>query len=155
MFEKILVCLDGSRLAEQILPYVSEQAKRFNSKIVFLQAYMVPNREFAAVTPGGPVASPQLLQQEDERLKNEAASYLETVAEPLRENGLDVACVVLNGVAGDVILGYTQNEPVDLIALSTHGRSGLGRIVFGSVADQVLRESGLPILVIKPQEIED
>ena len=82
-------------------------------------------------------------------------AYLEEVAEPLRENGLDVACVVLHGVAGDVIVSYAQNEPVDLIALATHGHSGLGRIVFGSVADHVLRESGLPILVIKPQEIED
>jgi nucleotide-binding universal stress UspA family protein len=77
------------------------------------------------------------------------------LAETIRESGQDVACVVLNGVAGDVIISYAQNEPVDLIALSTHGRSGLGRIVFGSVADQVLRESGLPILVIKPQETED
>jgi nucleotide-binding universal stress UspA family protein len=155
MFEKLLVCLDGSKLAEQILPYAVEQAKRFNSSMVLLQAYMVPSTELAAATPGDPVVTPQLLQQEDQRLKNEAAVYLEEVAEPLREEGLDVACVVLNGVAGDVIVSYAQNEPVDLIALATHGHSGLGRIVFGSVADHVLRESGLPILVIKPQEIED
>jgi nucleotide-binding universal stress UspA family protein len=155
MFEKILVCLDGSKLAEQILPYAVEQAKSFNSSIVLLQAYMVPSTELAAATPGGSVVTPQLLQQEDQRLKNEAAAYLEEIAEQLREEELDVACVVLNGVAGDVIVSYAQNEPVDLIALSTHGRSGLGRIVFGSVADHVLKESGLPILVIKPKEIED
>ena len=155
MFEKILVCLDGSKLAEQILPYAVEQAKRFNSKIVLLQAYLVPSTELAAATQGSPAAAPQVLQQEEQRLQKEATDYLEEVAEPLRENGLDVACVVLNGIAGDVIVGYAQNEPVDLIALATHGHSGLGRIVFGSVADHVLRESGLPILVIKPQETED
>jgi nucleotide-binding universal stress UspA family protein len=155
MFEKILVCLDGSKLAEQILPFAAEQAKRFNSKIVLLQAYVVPSAELAAATPTSPVVAPQLLQQEELKYKNEAMAYLEEVAEQLRESGLDVACVVLNGIAGDVIVSYAQNEPVDLIALATHGHSGLGRIVFGSVADQVLRESGLPILVIKPQEIED
>lgn len=155
MFEKILVCLDGSILAEQILPYAVEQAKRFNSSMVLLQAYMVSSMELAAATPGGTVVNSQVLQQEDQRLKNEAAVYLEEVAEQLREEGLDVACVVLHGVAGDVIVSYAQNEPVDLIALATHGHSGLGRIVFGSVAGHVLRESGLPILVIKPQEIED
>ena len=155
MFEKILVCLDGSKLAEQILPYAVEQAKRFNSKIVLLQAYLVPSTELAAATQGAPAAAPQVLQQEEQRLQKEATDYLEEVADPLRENGLDVACVVLNGIAGDVIVGYAQNEPVDLIALATHGHSGLGRIVFGSVADHVLRESGLPILVIKPQETED
>jgi len=155
MFEKMLVCLDGSKLAEQILPYAIEQAKRFDSSMVLLQAYMVPSTELAAATPSGSVVTPQLLQQEDQRLKNEAAVYLEEVAEQLREEGLDIACVVLNGVAGDVIVSYAQNEPVDLIALATHGHSGLGRIVFGSVADHVLRESGLPILLIKPQEIED
>jgi len=137
------------------LPYAVEQAKRFNSKIVLLQAYLVPSTELAAATQGSPAAAPQVLQQEEQRLQKEATDYLEEVAEPLRENGLDVACVVLNGIAGDVIVGYAQNEPVDLIALATHGHSGLGRIVFGSVADHVLRESGLPILVIKPQETED
>ena len=155
MFEKILVCLDGSKLAEQILPYAVEQAKRFNSNVVLLQAYMIPSTELAAATPLGPAATPQISQQEEQRLKNEAAAYLEEVAEPLRENGLDVACVILHGAAGDVIVSYAQNEPVDMIALATHGHSGLGRIIFGSVADHVLRESGLPILVIKPQEIED
>jgi nucleotide-binding universal stress UspA family protein len=155
MFEKILVCLDGSKLAEQILPYAVEQAKRFNSKIVLLQTYIVPSTELAATAQGSSTVTPQLRQQEEQRLENKAMAYLEEVAEPLRENGLDVACVVLHGVAGDAIVSYAQNEPVDLIALATHGHSGLGRIVFGSIADHVLRESGLPILVIKPREIED
>ena len=99
--------------------------------------------------------SVQLLQQEEQRYKNEAMAYLEKMAEPLRKDGLDVACVALHGLAGDTIVSYAQNEQVDLIALATHGYSGLGRIVFGSIADHVLKESGLPILIIKPQETED
>ena len=127
MFEKILVCLDGSMLAEQILPYATEQAKRFNSKLVLLQSYIVPTMEVAAAAQSVPTVAPQLMEQEEQKFKNEAMTYLEEVAEQLRENGLDATCVVLNGVAGDVIVSYAQNEPVDLIALATHGHSGLGR----------------------------
>jgi nucleotide-binding universal stress UspA family protein len=151
MFEKILVCLDGSRLAEQILPYAMEQATRFHSKVILIQAYTIPSSIAAAEAQAAPVNS-DLMQEEAQRLEAEAKAYLEKVAAPLREKGLDVACITLQGTAGDAIVGYAQNEPVDLIALATHGHSGLGRVIFGSVADHVLRESGLPILVIKPQE---
>jgi nucleotide-binding universal stress UspA family protein len=154
MFEKILVCLDGSKLAEQILPYATEQAARFNSKVVLLQAFTIPSTVAAAEAQAAPTATPDLMQEEAHRLEAEARAYLEEVAIPLREKGLDVGCVTLQGTAGEVIVGYAQNEPVDLIALATHGHSGLGRVIFGSVADHVLRESGLPILVIKPQEME-
>ena len=70
----------------------------------------------------------------------------------MRAKGLDVTCVALQGMAGAVIISYAHNESVNLIALATHGHSGLGRVIFGSVADHVLRESGLPILIIRPQE---
>jgi nucleotide-binding universal stress UspA family protein len=153
MFEKILVCLDGSRLAEQILPYATEQAIRFKSKIVLLQAFTIPSSVAAAEAQAAPLNS-DFIQEEVQRLEAEAKAYLEKVATMLRGKGLDVACITLQGTAGDAIVGYAQNEPVDLIALATHGHSGLGRVIFGSVADHVLRESGLPILVIKPQETE-
>ena len=151
MFESILVCLDGSMIAEQILPYAKEQAKRFNSKLVLLRSYKISTMEVAAATQSATPSTLELIEQEEHSLKNEAMAYLEGVAAPLRKEGLEVACVVLKGVAGDVIVSYTQNEPVNLIALATHGHSGLGRLVFGSVADHILRKSGLPILLIKPQ----
>jgi nucleotide-binding universal stress UspA family protein len=148
MFEKILVCLDGSKLAAQILPYATQQAMHFNSKIILLRAFNIPS---AATTAA---IAPNLIQEELRGLEAEAKAYLEEVAIPLREKGLDVDCITLQGTAGDVIVGYAKNEPIDLIALATHGHSGLGRAVFGSVADYVLRESSLPILVIKPEEIK-
>jgi nucleotide-binding universal stress UspA family protein len=158
-FSKILVCLDGSRLAEQILPYAREEAVHFGSKVILLRAF-----DISTIPPTGrvggtgiPEPSESMLEQVKEQIKieeNEAQNYLENVAERMRKRGLDVVCVTLSGAAGDVIIGYAQNEAVDLIALVTHGRSGLGRTIFGSVADHVLRESGLPLLVIKPQETE-
>jgi nucleotide-binding universal stress UspA family protein len=150
MFEKMLVCLDGSDLAEQILPYAREQAKRFGSKIFLLHVVEKP----ATITAPG---EPELVLEEQDRfrLENlEAPAYLESVAEPLHGNGIDTSCVVIEGTVGEAILAYTDQYEIDLIAMATHGRSGLGRAVFGSVADFVLRESGTPILLIKPQETE-
>jgi nucleotide-binding universal stress UspA family protein len=151
MFERILVCLDGSKLAEQILPYAAEQAIRFNSKLILIHAFNIPATVAGAMAQAAPRVDKDLIQEETERLGAEAQSYLEGVATLLRQKGLPVDCVALQGTAGDIIVSYAQNELVGLIALATHGHSGLGRAIFGSVADYVLRESGLPILVIKPQ----
>jgi nucleotide-binding universal stress UspA family protein len=153
MLQKILVCLDGSSLAEQILPYATEQALHFSSKVVLLQVIAGP-RAIPSPVPGEPafilVPEPEELQRE----QNEARAYLESEAQPLREKGLDVECVALPGTPSDAIVGYAAENEVDLIAIATHGRSGLGRLALGSVADFVLRESGLPILLIKPRETE-
>lgn len=146
MFERILVCLDGSSLAEQILPYATEEAMRFGSKVILLQVVNVPGIVYAAA-PGAET----VLLDEIQREGGKAEAYLDHVAQPLREKGLDVKCVVLEGAPGGAIVSYAEKDKVDLITVATHGRSGLGRLVFGSVADFVLRESGLPILVIKPK----
>ena len=87
-----------------------------------------------------------------QREENEAKAYLERIAQPLRKRGLDVECVTFEDAIDEGIVNYAEKNEVDLIAIATHGRSGLGRSVFGSVSDFVLRKSGLPILVIKPRE---
>jgi len=149
MFEKILVCLDGSKLAEQILPYAVEQALRLDSKVVLLRVVVDPVVVAAgAVIPVPASAIPEETQEEE----SEARAYLDSVAKPLRQKGVDIELVTLYGTAGEAIVRYARDKGMGLIAMATHGRSGLGRAVFGSVADFVLRESGLPILVIKPKE---
>lgn len=151
MFKKILVCLDGSRLAEQVLPYVTEQALRFACKVVLLQVIVVQTSP--VVTAGASAYAIMAAAQQIEKDETEAKMYLERVAEPLRQKGLDVECLILRASrVGGAIVDYAAGHEVDLIALATHGRSGLGRLVFGSVAEFVLRESGLPILLIKPKQ---
>ena len=81
-----------------------------------------------------------------------AKDYLERLAKPLRENGIEVDCLALPGSPGESIVKHAEDGDFDLVALATHGRSGFGRIVFGSVADHVVRNSGRPILLIKPTE---
>jgi len=151
MFEKILVCLDGSKLAEQILPCAAEQALRFGSEMTLLQVMSVPTSIYPA-TAGGSPQTGKLIEDEIQRHAVEVNTYLEGVALPLREKGINVKSVILEpSVTGEAIVKYALDSSMDLVCIATHGHSGLGRVVFGSVADYVLRESGLPILVIKPK----
>jgi nucleotide-binding universal stress UspA family protein len=148
MFQKILVCLDGSKLAEQILPYAAEQAARFGSSLVLFQVVSLASLPTPTGIESVPVAVPN-----DQLAEAEAAAkdYLEGHAFPLREKGLRVQCVTLIGHPAESIVSYAEENRFDLVALATHGRSGLKRLVFGSVADHVIRKSGLPILLIKPR----
>ena len=153
MFKKILVCLDGSELAEQILPYAVAEALCFEAKLVLFQVVHEP----VAFSPGIPGAGAAPIQtdamlKEAKKALNEARDYLEKIAAPLRKKGIEVDAVSILGRAGQAILSYADSNNVTMIAIATHGRRGLDRGVFGSVADHVLRESGLPMLVIRPQE---
>ena len=151
MFKRILVCLDGSELAERILSYVAEEAAHSNARIILFQTTAEPT----FLSPGIPGAPPmpvgtEALIKHAQREEKEAVAYLEKLAEPLRAKNLKVEIATAPGSAGKAIVAYAENNKIDLIAIATHGRGGLGRAVFGSVADHVLRESKLPILVIKP-----
>ena len=84
--------------------------------------------------------------------QGEAFDYLEKIADTLREKGLDTESVVLEGDPGEAMVSYANNNDIELIAVATHGRTGLRRAVLGSVTDYILRKSGLPVLVIRPQE---
>ncbi len=152
MFKKILVCLDGSSLAEQILPFVTKEAEHHSSRVLLLQVLGTPvpisvgAGPLGAAASAGPILVDQLQVGEDE-----ARSYLRGVAGPLIEKGIETEYAVLRGNAGDTIVDYANKNQVDLIAMATHGRSGLKRALLGSTADFVLRKSGLPVLLIKPR----
>jgi len=148
MFRKILVCLDGSSLAEQVLPYATDVAQRFGSRVVLLQVIHLPASFAAAAAQGGE----KILAEEVGRLAGEARAYLEGVAASLREKGLEVEPAALEGTPSETIVTYARENEVDLIAIGTHGRKSLGRLVFGSVADHVLKHSSIPVLTVKPQD---
>lgn len=156
MLERILVCLDGSELAEQILPYATQEALAFEAELVLLQVVPEP----VAFSPGIPGAGPVPVQTDTmievaKQASSGVKDYLEELAAPLREQGIKVETVAIIGRAGQMIVDYAARNSIDLITIATHGRSGLGRAVFGSVADHVLRRSGLPVLLIRPQERQD
>jgi nucleotide-binding universal stress UspA family protein len=148
MLPKILVCLDGSSLAEQVLPFVTEVALGCDSRVVLLEVTMPPSATVEPLTGFYRTTPIEKILREEE----EARAYLKKVAQRLRKKGLKVSCVTVPGDPGETIVGYAKENAVDLVALSTHGRSGLQRLAFGSVADFVLKKSGLPILIRRPEE---
>ena len=152
MFKKILVCLDGSNLAEQIIPYVAEEAHCLG-KVIMLRVVSIPQIDVSLGVPGAPgtaVRTESMLKEYRKEMA-EAPAYLEKQAKVLRDKGLDVECIVLQGPAGELIVKYAVDNQIELLALATHGRTGLRRVVFGSTAEYVLRKVGLPILLITPR----
>jgi nucleotide-binding universal stress UspA family protein len=151
MFEKILVCLDGSKLAEQVLPYAAEEAIRFDGRLILFRV-VAP---ITATSAAAGIAAEAIVESQAQAQK-EATSYLESVAQNLLdERGLKVDYLVMEGLAAETIVDFADNNQIGLIAIATHGEGGLKRLVFGSVADYVLRNSNLPMLVVKPVERED
>jgi nucleotide-binding universal stress UspA family protein len=149
MFNKILVCLDGSKLAEQVLPYAIEQALRFKSQLVLLSV-IVPATSTSTVWE----PAPQELVEKQAEAEKAAEAYLKNIINRLsEEKGLRAEYLTLEGLVAETIVEYAQKNKVDLIAIATHGLGGLRRLAFGSVADFVLRNSNVPLLVIRPNEI--
>lgn len=157
MYQTILIPLDGSPLAEQVLPHATAIAKQFNSLVILLQ--VVPTlqelvRESIPVTAEPSVTVTQvsmdLASEQYKAQTSSAQSYLERMARRLEAEGVKAETLVLEGNPAGRIVQLAKERNVSLIAISTHGRSGLGRLVFGSVADEVLREAHRPLLLIRP-----
>lgn len=145
MYKKILVPLDGSDRAEAILPHVEEMAKRFGSQIVFMRVvegdYFVPGYQEVVDISG--------YEQEYARRKSEVEAYLEGIKQRLSERGVSNKPVISYDSVVQSILNTAEAEEVDLIALASHGRSGLARAFYGSVASGVLNRIDRPLLIIR------
>jgi nucleotide-binding universal stress UspA family protein len=138
--DTILVPLDGSALAETALPAAAELARDSGARLLLLRAVEVPTRQ--GVDP----IDAQVNAVE------EAEGYLREVAERLVTQGvLKVKLTVWYGSPIWVIPEVTRRLPVSLIVMTSHGRSGLGRFVIGSVAESVLRSTATPLLLIRPE----
>ena len=122
MFKRILVCLDGSSEAEEILPYATDEALAHRSKVILLRVVSVPEITVPIGVPGQP-GMPMFTEGAARRTAKEesgADDYLRSIAEPMQEKGLDVQCVVLPGIAGETITNYAQENGCKLIAIATH-----------------------------------
>jgi nucleotide-binding universal stress UspA family protein len=142
----ITVPLDGSELAEYALPYAEELAKRLSLEISLLRVVQVASLAYYA-GDGVPMNTLPL----EEELEAEAIAYLDKVADDVRARGLTTSQIVLRGSPALSIVDHVKNLENNLVAICTHGRSGLGRLLIGSVADSIIRSSGVPVLAINPQ----
>ena len=154
MYQKIMVPLDGSELAECVLPHVEAFIKDFPVATVALVKVLKP--EALPVHGGAYAVSPAELEKRDQyrqRLdadkKGAAEDYLEKMKARLDSSGVEVRPEVLSGKVADSLKQYAEENQVDLIIIGTHGRSGVSRWVWGSTADRMLRSANIPILMIR------
>lgn len=144
MFDQILVPLDGSKRAEAILPHLEELAGCLHSRVILVQ---VIEPVLLPYDPQGYM--PELDTVRTEQRHHEAADYLENVATRLRALGLDVQTRVEEGAVVESILEVCASEQASLIALASHGRTGLARVLYGSVADGLLHSTCAPLMVVR------
>jgi nucleotide-binding universal stress UspA family protein len=146
MYKKMLVPLDGSELAECVLPHVTTIAAGCGIGKVMLLRVVEP------VPPETPPATD--FEEIQKASVKEAEKYLAKTKTKLAKKGLNIETKVLLGKAAENITEFAERNKVNIIALATHGRSGLSRWIFGSVADKLVRSSSVPVLLVKPEGCE-
>lgn len=152
MYNKILVPLDRSKRAETILPYVEELARQFHATLILLSIIEPP--PLMVETQGG-FSSYALYVEEIPRYTRETKGYLTGIAEQLSKDQIQSKICVEQGPTVQTILAVAAREQVELIALASHGRSGLARVFYGSVAAGILHQTEWPLLLIRTQNEVD
>ena len=147
--KSVVVPLDGSKLAESVLPHAIDLAKKLNLAIVLTRAYQIP---LSAAYAGGDAPyvpnSNALLNW----VREEADAYLKAKVEELHQNRVEKVSSILSiGSGADEIIELARTTPDNLIAMCTHGRSGVRRWALGSVTEKVVRHSGDPVLVVRAE----
>ena len=155
MYKRILGPLDGSKLAECSVEHIKAIATGCQASDVILLAVLEPlpmmpffvGREAADKTA-------KQRQEEERQVRQRAEDYLNKVAKGLKKEGIAVQTVLMppkhDKGAAEVILDYAEKNGVELIIMSTHGRSGFSRLAFGSVTDRIVRNAKIPVLTVSP-----
>jgi len=141
MYKKLLVPLDGSEVSESIMPQVVNVAKPSKATVILFQSHEpidLPVRD---------VMGEDIATKLDTVTREDAHTYLNKIAGDLASQGIKAETALAKGKAADAILQYASTHAVDLIVMATHGRSGISRWAFGSVAEKVLRQSPVPVLL--------
>jgi nucleotide-binding universal stress UspA family protein len=149
VFKSLVVPLDGSELAESVMPSVVALAKQLDLEIILLRAYAIP---YGAYTVGEGFYDPVNLEAFMARLRQETIDYLERKTAELKRRGIEkVSYIAREGLSADEIIKFAGATPDSLIAMCSHGRSGVKRWVLGSVTETVVRHAGDPVLVLRAQ----
>lgn len=146
MYKRAVVPLDGSVVAETIIPLILEIAGPLDLDVVLLR-----------VIPPMPVKVVHDARAEDEKQaaqRTDAEEYLAALAAELRSRGVRFKTDVRLGDPASEIVAAAEATDADLIAMTTHGRSGLGRVLFGSVAEAVLRQAQIPVFLLRQTEAD-
>lgn len=145
MYKRVVIPLDGSPLAEGVVPFILDIAGPLDLEIVLV-------RVVQPMRPHVVEGARHVMLEDAERRVAEAREYVDGIAHGLRVRGIRVTADVRRGEPVTEIVAAAHEAGADLIAMTTHGRSGLGRLLFGSVAEAVLREAELPVFLLRLTE---
>ena len=145
MYRKILVPLDGSKVAEGVLPHAKDLAYSQGAELILLNVGANPAMDFAFSDPG--IARSAVMEQEERSKK-----YMDKIERDLKDAGFKTSTVLRVGSVAETILGVAEELGVDCIAMSTHGRTGPARWLIGSIAERVVHNSKVPVLLIRASE---
>jgi len=143
MYRKILVPLDGSPLAETILPHARTLARPEDAEIILLQVPLVPSSEFLS-------RDPSLTSNIISSIENESQTYLKKEVAKLKSEGANVSSITREGPVAETILAVAKEIRADAIAMCTHGRTGVQRLLMGSITEDVVRLSPIPVILLHP-----
>lgn len=145
MYQKVMVPLDGSPLAECVLPHVESIAKGCGARNIVFVRVVEP-----AYVPGGEYAlGDKELQRIELEQETAAANYLKGLISRLKYDGVNLEYKIIVGRVAESLIEYAEKNGIDLIVIATHGRSGISRWVWGSVADRLLRSVQVPVLMVR------
>jgi nucleotide-binding universal stress UspA family protein len=146
--KRVLVPLDGSPTGEAVLRFLMEIAGPLDMTVILLHV-------LEPIMPQAIEGTRHFTVDDVEARRREAGTYLEPIAAALRAKGVDATCSIRRGHPPQEIVTASTESSADLIAMATHGRTGLGRLLFGSVAEEVLRHAPVPVLMIRqPHAVE-
>lgn len=147
MYEKILAPLDGSELSECSLQHI--KAVAIGCQVPEVTLLRVTEPVSSLVFSGHPeMIDGNLVERLEEQSRDQAKNYIEKIAVRLKREGINIKTAIVSGSPADEILDYVKKNKIDLVIMSTHGKSGISRFAFGSVAEKVLRHSPVPVLVV-------
>lgn len=154
MYKKLLVPLDGSRLGNKAITHASEVAQKFGSTVTLLQVV----KPVSPISLGEPVgvdgsyAAEIMLETaavQEKRNLESARRYLKQQLKKLTAKGINGSYDIVIGSPSEAIIKYCKKNKIDLVVMTTHGRSGIKRAFMGSVAEAVIRDKGVPVLAIR------
>lgn len=147
LVKRILLPLDGSDIGEAAFPYAEALALGMPAELILFQVL----RPAVLIAEGSTMVSGAVYEKQEEIRKAHATAYLDNVAGKAEEKRLSISKALVSGYPPERIIDYAQANAIDLIAMSTHGRSGISRWVFGSVTDKVLHAGDTPVLTVRAQ----
>lgn len=154
MFKRILVPLDGSQPGEQAIPYAIEMAKRFDAEVALLRVAPITRLTSAELSgQGNPLETELLISQarrRDKLRETKAGQYIQGKLGEIQAQGVSGSSQIAAGDPSKAILDFCRKENIDLVVMTTSGKGGIRRALVGSVADTLIRETRIPVLVVRP-----